>query len=489
MHVIEQALTFIKQMLSVIQQESDVDTAVRFAEWLAFYIHENACGVYRYDDLEQSIVDKFVDEAVPVSVGEPADDELHVASVIYRSGGHTPLLRYLIKHSAKPVKVLLTRMTDRVAGCSILELDAAQVDVIDASWSAKARMAFLIRTMLCHKRVFLHIHPDDVLCAAAVRVVKRIRPSLMVYFVNHADHVFSVGLGVADKVFEISTYGWMLRERRGTVDKSSFIGIPIVASVVEAVVTKPQGERKLLLTGGASYKFRPLLGMSLPVVLCRLLEADPRLDLVVLGASGKDWWWWRMRLKFGRRVTLLKSVPKDVYRQYVSDAALYIDSYPWLGGTAFPEALLLGKAVAGLCGVAWGYSVADELRSDDVPGFIKRCSAIINGDAAELAQQQRVRQNCQLFHDPIEVRSRVDVLLEHGTVVCPTADQLRHAPAPLVESLWQQRGRSVLPPRRKVPLSVIDLRLIWRHHVKSYGYVCLSSMKLFFYAYLKRSVK
>ena len=73
----------------------------------------------------------------------------------------------------------------------------------------------------------LHIHPNDVACAVAVRFAKRLHPAIEVCFINHADHVFSVGIGAADRVFEISTYGWGLRPMRGTEATSSFIGLPI----------------------------------------------------------------------------------------------------------------------------------------------------------------------------------------------------------------------------------------------------------------------
>ncbi len=476
--------SFVERVLAEIEHRQDLDDAVRLAQWLALYLWENACGIYRLDRIEEIIASKC-QAGLPDIPDEPSQAvELHVASKVFRSGGHTPLMRCLMHESRQPVAALLTQ-SDQADECAqILAVPPSAVTVTPAHLSALDRVAFLARAMLRHQRVCLHIHPHDVICAVATRVAKSIRPTLDVHFVNHADHVFSVGLATADHVLEISAYGWMLRDRRGVTDRSSFIGIPISQPAHQAAAL-PDANR-FILTGGASYKFRPLGNMSLPRALAAVLQADSSLGLTVLGASSKDWWWWPLRLRYRKRVTLLKSVPKERYRQYLATCSLYVDSYPWLGGTAFPEALMMGCRVAGMTGVAWGYSVADLLRSDNPTSFAQDCRGLLSGQPALLKHQQDVRAQCLAYHAPGLIRQRLDQLILTGQPVMPPAELLTRPPVAHAEKFWRQQGLSVLPPRKKTPLIRDDLKLLHRLHGQSFGWLTWPTMKLGFYAYFKK---
>ena len=478
---------FVARLLAWIERESDLDAAVRVAEWLALYLWENPCGVYRCDRLEELIVSRCAQQggrapALPASI----DGELHVASQVFRAGGHTPLMRFLMLGSSRPVAVALTRMTSTDEVASILGVGTDQVvAATGGELSPQERIDALVTTMVRYRRVVLHLHPDDVLGAVAVRLAKRFSPGLQVCLVNHADHVFSVGIGVADRVLEISAYGWSLRHKRGTMDQSSFIGLPIPRSIEQPSDVPHASGGPYILTGGAAYKFKPIGNMSLPFALGRLLAAAPALSLKAIGPGGGDWWWWPLRLRFGKRVELVKAVPKDQYRQYLMGCALYVDSYPWLGGTAFPEALMSGRRVAGLHGVAWGYSHADVMRSDDVASFVRDALALVNGEPGALARLDAVRERSIQYHAPAQVRARMDQALDHGKRVAPTDGGLVRSGVETIESAWRRGGRSVLPPRSRSSLVRSDVQQLAREHVAVFGPMSWASIKLVYYGYFK----
>ncbi len=314
--------------------------------------------------------------------------------------------------------------------------------------------------MLRYRCLVLHLHPYDVLGAVAVRLVKRFRPDLQVCLVNHADHVFSVGIGVADRVIEISAYGWSLRHKRGTVDKSSFIGLPIPSPIQQRPDAELPSGGQYTLTGGAANKFKPVGGMSLSFALGQRLAK-------AIGPCGGDWWW-PLR-----------------HRQYLMGCTLYVDSYPWLGGTAFLEALMSGCRVAGLDGVAWGYSLADVMRSDDVASFVRDALALVNGEPSALARLAAVRESCIRYHDPAQVRARMDQALDHGTCVEPPEGGWVRSGVETIESAWRRRGRSVLHPRSRSRLVRRDVRRLAREHIAVFGPMSWASVKLAYYGYFK----
>jgi hypothetical protein len=479
----DKAEAFLQEMLTQIELEPDLDVAARLARWLALYLWENACGVYRLDKLEDLILSKcptcVPDDQTNVQTGV----ELHVASQVYRTGGHTALMRTLIKEGHRPTHVLLTRSDQPEEDAAILGLPQTQVTGTPQQWSTAECLAHLVQCMVNHEKIVLHLHPDDVIGAVAVQLAKRHRPHIRVALVNHADHVFSVGFAAADRVLEISAYGWMLRAKRGTTKQSSFIGIPLAAPAARTW-TQPS-TAPYVMTGGTSYKFKPMGDMSLPSALTALLNADGQLKLVVIGASGKDWWWWPLRIKFGHRVKLRKAVPKEQYLQYLNSCALYVDSYPWLGGTAFPEALMRGARVAGLRGLAWGYSCADVLRSVDVEHFVQDSLQLLRNDPRSLSRLDEARVQCILYHEPKAVRQRMDACLEQNLTIPPLDHPLDQWPTAGAEEYWQLKGQSVLPSRKRGALKAPDLKRISMMHAHAFGKMNWSSITLAYYAWRK----
>jgi hypothetical protein len=225
--------------------------------------------------------------------------------------------------------------------------------------------------------------------------------------------------------------------------------------------------------------------LSLPHALSRVLVAIPDLRLTVIGAGSRDWWWWGLRLRFGKRVRLIKTIPKEQYLRYLHGATLYVDSFPWLGGTAFPEALILGRHIAGLLGVAWGYSAADELRSGNEDEFVESCLALTRLDHAAIVRQHDVRLKCVENHDPAKVRSRMDEALKFGLTVLPPQEQLKNPPIPKIEELWEKSAISNLPSKRRGNLSSSVRRQIALAHASTMGWMDRASIKLLYYGFLE----
>lgn len=476
------AHAFVAQCLAAMNAEPlSAEETLCLGTWLARFLWENCCGIYRLDELETAVLRKLPALRTPSVTRRGA--ELHVASAIFRTGGHTSLMRTLVHAAPVQAEVLLIRPTDSHEAASILGLPHERIHLLASSSDLSATLANLLAHLGAYDRIVLHIHPDDLLTAIAARLARQCRPQLNIAFMNHADHAFSVGIGAATKVFEISGYGWQLREARGIANCATFVGIPI--ALPDTWPPSNHSER-YAFTGGTAFKYKPFNGKALPPILARLLASEPDLQLRVVGPRSKDTWWWALRWRHGKRVRMLKSLPKPSYLQMLQHCAFYIDSYPWPGGTAFPEALMRGGLVVGLRGGAYGYSLADALRCESADDFLETCRRLLSRDAAALARQAEVRRQCGEFHAATATRLRMDEAFASNELIAPPASiQLKQA-IPAFEEDWQSQGRT-RPPKLKgltLPPTVRDT--IWALWHRQFGWLNRDTLKLGFDLFLKR---
>jgi hypothetical protein len=120
-----------------------------------------------------------------------------------------------------------------------------------------------------------------------------------------------------------------------------------------------------LVTAGASWKYKPHLGASLPRVVARLLAARPDAAFTAIGVHpAHDVWWWGLKLRYPRRVVLRKVLPHAEYLAALDAADVLLDSYPITGGTAFPEAVWRGRFACALRSPWGGASPSDALREE-----------------------------------------------------------------------------------------------------------------------------
>lgn len=442
---------------ALIRQRQAVDShsAMALSEWLATFLWKNNTGIYRLDELETALLPHCQRLLSDMVHAPPNDTELHVATEVYEFGGHTSLMRQLIHAGPDSACALLTSMRDPAVASARLGLPTERVQLLEPASDKWQRVRMLAQAMSRHKRVILHIHPNDLVAALAVRLLKQHAPHMRFLLVNHADHGFSVGIGAADRILEISRYGWSLRARRDSESRSTFLGIPIPSP--ESIVRGDEPGREVsILSGGSAYKYKPAQGMSLPSTFGKLLRRHPDFRVTVIGPSKRDWWWWPLRFVQPFRFNLTPLMPKEAYMAQLRSCTIYVDSHPLLGGTAFPEALMRGCRIAGIRGLVWGYSPADELCSDSETAFLQHCTALARGEPTALNHQERVRVRCIADHAPAGVRARLAHALVSDELLPPPASFI---PAPSAEGMereWLHKGEVSLPSRRECPLQRDD---------------------------------
>lgn len=467
----QNARNFIQKMAFEVRSEPNMEKAFSMAEWIARFLVMNSCGMYRFDDLEEGLAQRLPEP--PLQNPLLLKQEIHIATEIYVHGGHTRLIQNLLDTAGCDADVLL--ISDKAGQQSVLNIYEGKLIRLDAISSVE-RACQIMKHVVNYKNIFVHIHPEDIISAAAL---KRLKPALKnskIIFVNHADHTFSLGLASADIVFEISSYGWALRSKRETEKISSFIGIPLTQRQKGAVFA---AKKNLILSGGDAYKFKPAAGRSFQKSIKFLLLSNKSLNAVIVGPRWHDYWWWPLKLQFGKRLDLKKKLPYKDYIEYLAICSVYMDSYPVTGGTAFTEALTKGCNVAGLVGPINGYGVADEIKSQNIFDLNKFVQKIIVHHPDTIEQEEAIRKQAIIFHSPGAVRRRISQTVNTGKMH-PLAFSVEILGSePWFDLLWIKSAKIRVPGFSNA-LQVADvLPVILIPLLQSFGFLRVQIFQLF----------
>lgn len=318
----------------------------------AWYSHP---GVFRDERMEQlaAALGSKLDlggAASPALTGHL----VHVATQAYRQGGHTRLIhRWMTSDPARTHSLVLTgqqgvpvpeELSDAVSssGGRILDLGGSS-DLMDRARDLR-RLA-----ESGPQAIVLHIHPYDVVPSIALR-----EAAPPVVFLNHADHVFSLGIDVADLVADIRPAGQRLSlAARGVrPEQTTILPLPLrppppsSRSAARARLDLPD-DAVVLTSIASAYKFGAPQGRHFVDVHREIVHRHPHVHIVVAGPSNSGRWA-ELAAETGGRVRAL-GVVADVEDLY-SAADIYIDSMPFASLTSLLDAALRGLPVLALTG-------------------------------------------------------------------------------------------------------------------------------------------
>lgn len=354
---------------SVLAQQ-DVNKSIALAEVYGAILWAVDKGIYDDPELEEILIKRCMDVVPEDDTAAPSEDCIHLISEPYLIGGHTRLMEQLATmHPHKP-DLLITRSSGEKAVERTRGFFTKTTVV--ASGTPRANIAEIVECLKPYRRVVLHIHPDDIISVIACGLLKKLT-NATIYFVNHADHVFSYGSSVADVYFEISTFGQRRDLKKHIAGEKSFLGIPLTSTLVPTAHRLPQKDQALNFFSAASpFKFKPVKQYDLRPAIYRVLSEFKQSTFWIIGANPlTNIWWWPVKLRYWKRFKVLSSVPYESYVKLLESADFYVDSYPTPGGTAFAEQLVSGRRCVGLRAPIQGYSPADNLKVDNVNELIE----------------------------------------------------------------------------------------------------------------------
>lgn len=435
---------------------------LQVARFLGEVLWKNATGVYQLAAIERALLDR-VDTLIP-AVPVRRDCRFgHVLTKAYDTGGHTRLVeRLVVSEALADSMVLVTESAPPVSrerlgrarhGCTVLPRMAR----------GEGRIAALVKAFSQCEVLILYVHPHDIESVLAAGIAQR-RSGVRVLLFNHADHVFSWGYGIAERVLEISHFGWALRGERQCEDKSVFVGIPLglPETPVERLVRAgpPAGP---VVAAGTAYKFRPAQDWSFPGFVDALCQRSD-CNVAVIGPNRRrDWWWWPVLRERKGRVTLHARLEYEQYLSLMSTAAACVDSFPLVGGTAFAEVIARGIPGFGVLTGSHGYSPADLVKSPTLGALLDEVANFMATGQRD-GDEQALLARLHAVHDVEAVAMRVRDAVEgdgagngagYGVGVPPPWPCPVPVDAGFYGRMWQAQRWPTIPVHVVPPLPLV----------------------------------
>lgn len=404
--------SFAAQLRSLVLQEKNANKALSIAGAYGEIRAFNHDGVYADVEVERHVVSRVmatgcVDcQSLSEARGEGV---MVVATDMYDYGGHSKVLLTWLRlmKDELPHKLVITRALTDCTQKNVIDMGVGLVQISDRGMDA---VLAVLRAAKGCSRVVLMIHPQDIVSSVAARILAA--SGYQVIFYNHADHLFSYGIGAAHVVCEISAYGESINRRTKRVQGVSVrLGVPLKSVALTDTPLLEQGALldggKVILSVGSSYKYKPDESFIFADFIDGILACRSDVKVLLVGPTGQESWWKERRESWDGRVLFYGTLPQSEYMKLLNLADVYIDSYPVTGGTAFPEALLAGKACAGLITPVQGYTLADKLKVDAAESLVLKVEKILDHDPVALQEIDNVREEVIAEQNEEVFKSRI----------------------------------------------------------------------------------
>ncbi len=332
----------------------DFAAAAAYAQIAASHAYRNHGGLWSSSRLEAVLGD--IGESLSYDAesrhwaGQERNEAphriLHVMTTAYSIGGHTRMVwRWIQQDRRRSHSVAITQQgTTPVPGQLMRAVSDAggKVHFADENMGGVLCWAQKLRDLaLQFDQVVLHMHPYDVLPVIAFAGSHR-RPPLV--YVNHADHVFWLGISISDVVAHLRESGLTISTGRRGIQEERCVVIPVPLNRIERRVSRAQAKKELgippdatvLFSIADAYKFEPILGeTSFVDALLPVLRRYPNAWLIVVGPGNEGQWAKGSRESMGRIKAYGRRSDGAAFYQATD---IYLDPFPFASTTSFLEA-------------------------------------------------------------------------------------------------------------------------------------------------------
>ncbi len=334
-------------------------------------------GFFAHAELERQLhrlgqeAAMFAGRSRPPKQGSQAMAVLHVATDLAEINGHTRMIARWVEHDkANRHTLALTRQSGPVPGklCKAIAGAGGNVHRINLGRGGLLDWARDLQRLIAEADlVVLHVHSMDVVPFIAIAGMKRRPP---VALLNHADHLFWLGVSFVDQVISSRRSGFQLCiDRRGVAPERNTL-LPLCLELPVRTRSRDEAKRQLglqpdsivILTIARALKFYAVEGTTFADTLVPVLRRNPNAHLIAVGPGGKvDWS--AAEAAVPGRIRIIKETPDT--QIYLEAADIYVDSFPFVSITSLSEAGLFGLPL--VTRTPFGNSCA--VMAADSPGF------------------------------------------------------------------------------------------------------------------------
>lgn len=337
-----------KTMLAVIQKTDDIKEKLEIAEFALKYAVYNNTGYFTSSILEKFFTDyaKTLNLNLNGITYKP-NSFLHILTEGCGAGGHTRVVErwienapptqnhsvVILKHNGVVLDTLAKNTYDK----------NGKFIIFDTTLNLQDRALKLRKLAMGYEYIILHTHMEDATAVVAFGTGDFTRPVL---FYNHASHLFWISKSITDLLLDLFESD-EITKRRG-ISNTYFLGIPSKSiQLIDAdkiAIRKKLNlplDKKIIITAGSEFKFKPIDNENLLDIIKQII--DDECICYAIGISPSNKAWSKAYKQSSGKIIPLGIINFDYgYMDYIKSADLYLDSYPFPGGTATIDAISVG---------------------------------------------------------------------------------------------------------------------------------------------------
>ncbi len=331
-----------------IKKEKNIEQRLSLISYLSNYYIHNFSGKYSDEFLESELIKVGEQINIRYNYDEVKKNTiLHVMTKAYSIGGHTAVVNNWIKFDKSKVhSVLLTDSerqevpkflinTIKESGGKLLFLKN-NVSKID-----KAKQ--LLSLSQGYEKIVLSTHMDDIIPIISYSNKQWKTP---IYFYNHANFLFSLGISISDLVLCICEYDKEKAIKYRGASKTEVLPVPYtVIGNYEVILSKQEAKRyisenynipidsKIIISMGSNYKYNKIEGYDFAKFVEKLLsELSGNTYFIIIGADKGSKRWIELNKKTNGHMIALGYLEREEVTKLMKGADLYIDSFPMASG-------------------------------------------------------------------------------------------------------------------------------------------------------------
>jgi len=325
---------------------------------------------------------------------------LHIMTTTYPLGGHTRAVERWIENDAdsssgkshyvivtqqcgKEIPKWLERAVRSTGGeCIILHSRLSQMEKAEGLRAIASKLA---------DTIILHIHPNDPIPIIALSTMNRDIPIL---FFNHADHVFSIGMSIADVILDFRKSGQRISySERNCSAVKMLLPIPLTDPLKRVRFNSIEDRHRLrekackeleipsqmriALTIGGEYKYEPALDLDFLQSVRMILKKNTSTIICAIGLpnSGR----WGRFSSDNERFRPLGNVSDDLLLKYLLASDIYLEGFPFSSLTAMLEAGICMLPIQRFCNEKAPILSGDDVSLDAIVTPAKSMTEYVDG--------------------------------------------------------------------------------------------------------------
>lgn len=346
---------------------------------------------------------------------------LHVLTKGSKTGGHTRVVERWINNAPKNQKHSVVFISPNNDEMTLIEQNVKEKNgnciYFDNNLSMKEKALKLRKLGLHYQFIILHTHMEEVIPLIAFGTEKFTRPVLLY---NHASHMFWLGKSISDIVLDIEKDDEITRIKRNIKD-TFFLGVPSKKINFEKKDEKDKQEirkklglpidKKIIISSGAEQKYIEICNDSYIDVIKKIVDEDTYCFIIGIKKNNKKW---KKIEKNGHIVPLGYINFNEGYLDYLACGDLYIDSYPFCGGTASIDAISQSTPVLSLKSVypQFDYLTSTQAYCLNENDFIQKAKKVLTDSSYKEALLKELQNSLNEYQSKEVWNKKIEDLIK-----------------------------------------------------------------------------